>query len=84
MLLNKTEGFDNRYGNYCDDCEFKNEYGCTQSFNYGYCVDKNGVGKCVSGNYMGPFDPDQKKKCKQWLHRDPATAVAGFGRRVWL
>lgn len=68
------EGMDNTYGGHCRSCDNKSFGQCMNCSNCGFCVDKDGVGKCVSGDMFGPWD---KSKCVNYYHNDP------YWRNVW-
>lgn len=42
----------------------KGMHNCTSSHEHGWCVDRQGKGKCVKGFLDGPFDPGEH--CANW------------------
>jgi len=70
-----VEGFDGRYGWNCFTCSGKTINQCYDCANCGFCLDKNGNGKCIPGDIHGPHD--KKIHCSMWYHSDP------YSRMLW-
>jgi len=74
------EGFygeDGGYGpQYCGDCNRRGEKGmnaCLSCNNCGWCVDPNGYGSCVLGDYTGPYFAD----CAQYYYNGGMAVANG-------
>ena len=59
----KTEHYNDQTGKFCLQCKHKNINECLRCFNCGWCVDENGNGACIPGDYKGPANYE---KCKRW------------------
>jgi hypothetical protein len=53
---------------YCDSCDKKTTYECSECINCGVCVNGN-VSKCINGDRDGP-SKDNQEKCEQWIYGD--------------
>ena len=63
---------------YCQDCNRRGRKGvgaCLSCNNCGWCVDPNGYGSCVLGDYNGPYFAD----CAQYMYNGGITAAGGAG-----
>jgi len=69
----------------CGDCKTEGEKGAAQCLgctNCGWCVDQNGYGSCVQGDYTGPYYAD----CAQFMFggslniTGPGTGEGGTGK----
>lgn len=75
------EGFSNDDGDfpspsYCGDCNRRGKKGmnaCLSCNNCGWCVDPNGYGSCVLGDYNGPYFAD----CSQYMYNGGISAFSG-------
>lgn len=59
-------------GQFCYSCNDKTFNQCTTCFNCGYCVDRNGRGKCIGGDHKGPYNYEH---CAKWYHGDPFSRM---------
>jgi len=70
------EGFAGYSPKYCGDCntigQKKGINGCMACNNCGWCVDPNGFGSCVLGDFNGPYFAD----CAQYFYNG-GTAFSG-------
>jgi len=55
-------------GKLCGDCAGRNLNSCLDCFDCGYCIDDWGNGRCVPGDYKGPYNHEN---CKYYLQGDP-------------
>lgn len=69
------ENFSNNLGRLCSDCENKTFSQCTNCFNCGYCIDQWGNGKCIGGDYKGPYNYET---CAFWYNSDPWTKMTEY------
>jgi len=61
---------------YCGDCNSRGRKGmnaCLSCNNCGWCVDPNGYGSCVLGDYTGPYFAD----CAQYMFNGGISAFQG-------
>ena len=72
MLTMNFERFNNTSGRFCPDCNGKNINQCLSCFSCGYCVDKYGNAKCVSGDHKGPHNLEN---CKYWYSGNEFSAM---------
>jgi hypothetical protein len=75
---NVQEAFNDQTGKFCYDCDNKTINQCMQCFNCGFCVDKNGNGKCIPGDHTGPWN---KEDCYQWHYGDPFSYMLQINKR---
>lgn len=68
---NIVEGMNESHGSACWDCETRNFASCSDCFNCGFCVNKDGTQKCMPGDQYGPF----KGNCDMWYHNDPFSRM---------
>ncbi len=76
IIYNSKENFFTYFGpannidsyRYCDSCDKKTTYQCSECINCGVCVNGN-VSKCISGDKDGP-GKDNEEKCEQWIYGD--------------
>lgn len=52
----------------CQDCNSLDKTNCGLCFDCGWCIDKNGIGKCVSGGIQGPNNYLDRKICNIYRH----------------
>ena len=57
---------------YCLTCEGKTPNQCMHCFNCGFCVDAQGNGACIGGDYKGPYNYE---KCARWYSGDQFGAM---------
>jgi len=62
-----TEHFNDQTGRFCSSCENLPFGQCTRCFNCGYCTDLYGNGKCIPGDYKGPYNAE---RCNNWLKEE--------------
>ena len=70
------DGYSSGKPDYCSDCNRRGKKGvnaCLSCNNCGWCVDPNGYGSCVLGDYNGPFFAD----CAQYMYNGGVTAMGG-------
>jgi hypothetical protein len=77
LLLNNKNSQENYsqvtpQGKLCTSCMGKNINSCLDCFNCGYCVDDWGNGRCVPGDYKGPYN---KESCKYYIQGDPYATM---------
>lgn len=61
---------------YCEDCNRRGKKGlgaCLSCTNCGWCVDPNGYGSCVLGDYTGPYFAD----CAQFMFGGGVVGISG-------
>lgn len=52
----------------CQDCSSLDKTKCGLCYECGWCIDKKGNGKCISGGMHGPHKCSDKKKCDIYRH----------------
>lgn len=70
LLYQNKEMFDNHSGTRCQECQHRNLNNCINCADCGYCISKDGTGKCVKGDAYGPYD---KEYCWRWVQNSPLT-----------
>lgn len=70
VLYTNKETFDNHSGTRCQQCSHRNLNDCTNCADCGYCINKDGSGKCIKGDAYGPYDGDY---CWRWIHNSPMS-----------
>lgn len=69
MNYNQAEHFNESSGRFCSSCKEKTFNQCLDCFNCGWCVDKNGQGRCLGSDISsGPYNNEE---CAQLYQGDP-------------
>ncbi len=52
----------------CKNCNSLDKDKCGLCYECGWCIDRFGNGKCISGDMYGPFEYSDKKNCQIYRH----------------